>query len=670
MAKRSSTSVAAPRRVRAKAGAAAPIVMQYHVIEAVTPMVDCGRFPVKRVIGEPCVVEADIFRDGDHVLHAVVKWRTARDTAFRESPMAHVDNDRWRGEFPLEENGRYVFTIEAWTDLFASWERNFRKKALAGRDVASDLLEGIAFVDAAVKAAQGADRRELENTVERQRRLSEPREALPIVSDERFIGMMGRYGPRFSATEFKPQLEVVADRPLARTGAWYEIFPRSQGTVPRRAVTLREAEHRLPDIRDLGFDVVYLTPIHPIGHTHRKGPNNSLTPLPDSPGSPWAIGSEAGGHDAIEPALGTLDDFDHFVTAANRLGLEVALDFAIQCSPDHPWVREHPEWFRHRPDGSIKYAENPPKEYQDIYPLDFETSGVRALMEAIRDVVLFWIGHGVRIFRVDNPHTKPVEFWRWLIGNVQERHPDTIFLAEAFTRPKMMMALAKSGFTQSYTYFTWRNTKPEFIEYLTELTRPPVSDFFRPNFFTNTPDILSPVLQRYGRPAFKMRLVLASTLSPSYGMYSGYELCENQAVPGTEDYLNSEKYEIRTRDWHAPGNLNEFIARINTIRHENPCLKTFTNLRFLESDSDQILCYAKSTPDRANIIVVAVNLDPGTPHYCTVTVPPETIGVAPGQIYAVTDLLTGSSWTWGERNYVRLDPAVEPAHILLVTKNA
>ncbi|HSC57346.1 MAG TPA: alpha-1,4-glucan--maltose-1-phosphate maltosyltransferase [Nitrospira sp.] len=670
MAKRSSTSTAAPRRARANKAADAPVVMQYHVIEAVTPMVDCGRFPAKRVVGEPCIVEADIFRDGDHVLHAVVKWRRAREAEFHESPMAQVDNDRWRGEFPLDENGRYFFTIEAWTDLFASWERNFRKKAQAGRNVASDLLEGIAFVEAAAKSAQAADGHDLEDTIVRLRSLPEPREALPIVSEERFIAMMARYGPRFSATEFKPLLEITADRPLARTGAWYEIFPRSQGSVPGQAATLREAEHRLPHIRDLGFDVVYLTPIHPIGHTHRKGPNNSLTPLPDSPGSPWAIGSEAGGHDAVEPALGTLDDFDHFVTAANRLGLEVALDFAIQCSPDHPWVREHPEWFRHRPDGSIKYAENPPKEYQDIYPLDFETSAVRELMEAIRDVVLFWISHGVRIFRVDNPHTKPVEFWRWLIGTVQERHPDVIFLAEAFTRPKMMMALAKSGFTQSYTYFTWRNTKPEFVEYLTELTHPPVSDFFRPNFFTNTPDILSPVLQHYGRPAFKMRLVLAATLSPSYGMYSGYELCENQAVPGTEDYLNSEKYEIRTRDWNAPGNLNEFIARINSIRRQNASLKMFTNLQFLETDSDQILCYAKSTPDRSNAILVAVNLDPGTPHYCTVTVPPETIGVAPGQSYGVTDLLTGSSWTWGERNYVRLDPAVEPAHILLVTKSA
>jgi starch synthase (maltosyl-transferring) len=675
MAKRFTTSSSTSRSSPAASGEvqAAPAAgpqpsFRYHVIESVTPIVDCGRYPAKRVMGEPCVVEADIFRDGDYVLHAVIKWRPTDQLQFSESPMVLVDNDRWRGEFPLDRNTRYLFTIEAWTDLFASWERGFRKKAEAGRDVASDLLEGIAFIQSTGRRAKDAERAAIDVALERLRALGEPQDAVEIVSNEQFLSLMARLGERASATEYRPLLEIVADRPLARCGAWYEMFPRSQGGTPGRAATLREAERRLPEIHDLGFDVVYLAPIHPIGHTHRKGPNNSLTPLPDSPGSPWAIGSEAGGHTAVEPALGGLDDFDHFVSAARRLGLEVALDFAIQCSPDHPWVREHPEWFRHRPDGSIKYAENPPKEYQDIYPLDFEGPAAGALMEAVKEVVLFWIGHGVRIFRVDNPHTKPIEFWHGLIGDVQKRHPETIFLAEAFTRPKVMMALAKAGFTQSYTYFTWRNNKAELIEYLTELSRPPVSDFFRPNFFTNTPDILSPILQRYGRPAFKMRLALAATLSPSYGVYSGYELCENQGVPGTEDYLNSEKYEIRTRDWHAPGNINEFIARVNAIRRENRCLALFTNLRFLETDSDQILFYVKATPDGSNVILVAVNLDPGTPHYCTAVVPPDAVGVAPGQSYGVTDLLTGSSWTWGERNYVRLDPAIEPAHILLVTK--
>lgn len=639
-----------------------------HVIEAVTPAVDGGRHPVKRVMGEPCVVEADIFRDGDCVLRAVVKWRLSCEARFSEAPMVHFDNDRWRGEFPLEHNGRYVFTTEAWTDRYATWERGFRRKAEAGRDVASDLLEGIALIEAAMQTASGEDHADLGAAVGALRALDAPREAVAIVSQPQMIERMARLGERWGATEYDPPLEVVADRPRARFGAWYEMFPRSQGTVPGRAATLREAERRLSEIRDLGFDVVYLAPIHPIGNAHRKGPNNTLTALPDSPGSPWAIGNGAGGHTALEPALGTLNDFDHFVCAANRLGMEVALDFAIQCSPDHPWVREHPEWFRHRPDGSIKYAENPPKEYQDIYPLDFDGPAAGSLMEELLGVVMFWVDRGVRIFRVDNPHTKPVEFWGWLITEVQARHPEVIFLSEAFTRPKLMRALAKAGFTQSYTYFTWRNTKSELIEYLSELTRPEISDYFRPNFFTNTPDILTAVLQQGGRPAFKMRLVLAATLSPLYGIYSGYELCENAAVPGTEEYLNSEKYEIRVRGWHRPGNINEFIARINAIRREHPAFQRFTNLRFLETDNEQILAYAKSAPERGDIILVAVNLDPSQPQACTALVPPDAVGVAPGEAYRVTDLISGDSWIWGERNYVRLDPAVEPAHILLVAR--
>jgi starch synthase (maltosyl-transferring) len=416
----------------------------------------------------------------------------------------------------------------------------------------------------------------------------------------------------------------------------------------------------------MGFDVVYLTPIHPIGSTYRKGPNNSLIVAPDSPGSPWAIGSSAGGHMAIEPRLGTLDDFDHFVAVAERQGLEIALDFAIQCSPDHPWVTEHPEWFRHRPDGTIKYAENPPKQYQDIYPINFDSPDQKGLIEELRRVVLFWIEHGVKIFRVDNPHTKPVAFWEWLINTVQEKHPEVIFLAEAFTRPKMMKVLAKAGFTQSYTYFTWRNTKAELTEYLTELTQTAMIDYFRPNFFTNTPDILPPILQDGGRPAFKSRLVLAATLSPSYGIYSGYELCENEAIPGTEEYDHSEKYEIKTRDWNRPDSLREFVARLNAIRRGNPALQQFANLRFLTTDNDQIILYSKSSADRSNIILVAVNLDPHHPHHCTAFVPADAIGVAPGQGYAVTDLLTGARYEWSESNYIRLDPQIEPAHLLRV----
>ena len=645
--------------------------IERHIIEAVTPSVDGGRYPVKRIVGEPCVVEADIFRDGHDVIRAVIKWRREKDEGFTEAPMTLFDNDRWRGEFPLVENTRYVFTIEAWTDRLASWLADFARKASAGRDVASDLLEGIAILAAIRRRAKGSDMAVLSKTLERMRRVPavDASSAVEIVSIPELAAIAVRAGERAEANTCPTLFEVIADRPRARFGAWYEMFPRSQGAIPGKATTLREAERRLPEISAMGFDVVYLTPVHPIGHTNRKGPNNKLVSDGAGPGSPWAIGSADGGHTAIEPSLGTLDDFDHFAATTAKLGMEVALDFAIQCSPDHPWVREHPRWFRHRPDGSIKYAENPPKEYQDIYPIDFDTPDRAGLMKELLRVVLFWIGHGVKIFRVDNPHTKPVGFWQWLIAQVHEKHPDVIFLAEAFTRPKMMKVLAKAGFTQSYTYFTWRNTKLELTEYLTELTQSGMQEYFGPNFFTNTPDILTGVLQKGGRPAFKMRLVLAATMSPSYGIYSGYELCENEVVAaGTEEYLNSEKYEIKARDWNRPGNIKEFVALVNGIRKENPALHHLTNIRFLPADSDDILFYVKTTPDRSNVILVAVNLDPFQWHDCTVTVPPEEIGVAPGGTYRVTDLLTGAAYTWGERNYVRLDPNIEPAHILRVEK--
>ena len=417
----------------------------------------------------------------------------------------------------------------------------------------------------------------------------------------------------------------------------------------------------------MGFDVVYLAPIHPIGRTGRKGPNNRLGAEPGDPGSPWAIGSEHGGHTAIEPALGTLEDFDRFVRAADALGMEIALDFAIQCSPDHPWVREHPDWFYRRPDGTIRYAENPPKKYQDIYPLNFDTPDWKNLWEALRDVLRFWAVRGVRIFRVDNPHTKPLGFWSWLIDSIHSEHPDVIFLAEAFTRPPMMQELAKRGFTQSYTYFTWRNTKAELVEYLTELTRTTAALYFRPNFFVNTPDILPPILQHGGRPAFKSRLVLAATLSPSYGIYSGFELCENTAIEGKEEYLDSEKYEIKVRDWSSPGHIKDFIASVNQARRDNAALQQFMNLRFLEIDNDQLLAYVKWSQDGTNHVIVVVNLDPFAAHSGWVRVPPEAVGVAAGVSYWVRDLLTGARYLWEERNYVHLDPvATEPAHILHV----
>ncbi len=643
--------------------------LHHHRIEGVSPCVDDGRYPAKRIAGERCIVEADVFRDGHQVLRAGLRWRPARARSFAEAPMEPIGNDRWRGAFPLDENGRYVFTVAAWTDPFASWLGDFRKWVEAGRrDVGSEILEGVALLKEIARRANGDAKPELTGMLARLEGESDGRAALAIFADPKLGELAARFGRRVDAITYAPALEIIADRPRARFSSWYEMFPRSQGREPGRGATLREAGARLAQIHEMGFDVVYLTPIHPIGTTFRKGPNNSPIPNPDSPGSPWAIGSAAGGHTAIEPALGGFEDFDYFVAEANGLGMEVALDFALQCSPDHPWVKEHPEWFHHRPDGSIRYSENPPKEYQDIYPLNFDSPERGAMAEEIRAILHFWIGHGVKIFRVDNPHTKPIDFWEWLIGEIQAEHPEVIFLAEAFTRPKVMKALAKDGFTQSYTYFTWRNTKAELTEYLTELTQTPMREFFRPNFFTNTPDILSPILQHGGRPAFKMRLVLAATLSPAYGIYSGYELCENEAIPGTEEYRNSEKYEIRVRDWNRPGNIKDFIAKLNQTRRDNPALQRLTNLRFLTADNDQIMLYVKATDDLRNVIMVAVNLDPMAVHECTAFVPPDAVGVDPGESYFVTDLLTGNRYRWAERNYVRLDPRVEPAHLFLVSR--
>jgi starch synthase (maltosyl-transferring) len=635
------------------------------IIEAVKPCVDCGRWPVKRIVGDVLTVEADIFRDGHQKLKAVLKWRRKREESFAETPMRELGNDRWVGEFTLQENDRYVFTIEAWTDHFASWQSDLEKKFRAGRDVRSDLLEGIAMLEGMCGKSQKEEASAVAAYVARLRQSDLPK-AVEAALSPQLSSAAARIDPREDAVSYQPLLEVMADRPKARFSAWYEMFPRSQGSERAKAASFRVAEQRLGDISNMGFDVLYLAPIHPIGTTNRKGPNNSLQPLPDSPGSPWAIGSSAGGHTAVDPTLGTLDDFDHFVAAARRAGLEIALDFAIQCSPDHPWIREHPEWFNHRPDGSIKYAENPPKEYQDIYPLNFDTSDQEGLRREMRRVLLFWIRRGVRIFRVDNPHTKPLLFWKWLIDEIQSEHPDVIFLSEAFTRPKMMKALAKAGFSQSYTYFTWRNNKTEMTEYLTELTQTEMVDYFRPNFFTNTPDILPPVLQTGGRPAFQMRLILAATLSPSFGIYSGYELCENEAIPGTEEYLNSEKYEIKVRDWNHPGNIKDYVARVNAIRRENPALQQLANLRFMPTDSEHILAYVKATPDKSNVIIVAVNMDPSNVRECTATILPDAVGTSPGQQYRVTDLLTGANYTWSERNYVRLDPHTSPAHILRV----
>jgi starch synthase (maltosyl-transferring) len=640
------------------------------VIENVQPLLDGGDYPIKRIVGEDLAVEADIFKDGHDVVAAVLKWRVVGKRAWRETPMSFVDNDRWRGVCTLYDAAIHEYTVEAWTDTFRSWQSEFVKKFESGiSDLRSEALEGSAIVESAAKRARdrvdAARLREFSEQISTAASL----EIYAIAQSPELEVLMATYPDRSDATQYLPAPRVVVDRQAALFGAWYEFFPRSAEGRDDRGSTFRDCLPRLDDAKAMGFDVIYFPPIHPIGHTNRKGRNNSLTCEPGDPGVPWAIGSEAGGHKAVEPSLGTLADFDWFQKEVQKRGMEIALDFALNCSPDHPYVKEHPEWFYRRPDGTIKYAENPPKKYEDIYPLNFRCENWRELWAEIKSIVLFWAERGVRIFRVDNPHTKPVAFWEYLITGVREKYPDTIFLSEAFTRPKMMKALAKAGFNQSYTYFTWRNSKRELVEYFTELTQTEMSEYFRPNLWPNTPDILPFVLQEGGRAAFMIRVLLAATLSPLYGIYSGYELCENEALPGREEYLDSEKYQFKERDWNAQGNIKDWITQLNRIRKQNRALQLYTNLQFYHAENDAILFYGKMTAARDNIILVAVNLDPHRKQNSFVDVPTEQFGQMESDDYRVQDLLSGATYTWrGRRNYVELDPEIQPAHVFLVRR--
>ena len=640
------------------------------VIENLQPLIEGGRYPIKRIVGGDLAVEADIFKDGHDVVAAVLKWRVIGKRAWRETPMTFVDNDRWRGVCTLYDEALHEYTVEAWTDTFRSWQSEFAKKFEGGiSDLRSEALEGAALVEAAGRRAR--DRTDAVRLREFSKEISSAANVkiYAIAKSGELEVLMATYPDRSAAAQYAPAARVVVDRQAALFAAWYEFFPRSAQGLGNRGSTFRDCLSRVDDAKEMGFDVIYFPPIHPIGHTNRKGRNNSITCEPGDPGVPWAIGSEAGGHKAVEPSLGTLADFDWLQKEVRKRGMEIALDFAINCSPDHPYVKEHPDWFYKRTDGTIKYAENPPKKYEDIYPLNFRCENWRQLWAEMKSVVLFWAEHGVRIFRVDNPHTKPVAFWEYLITGVREKYPDAIFLSEAFTRPKMMKALAKAGFNQSYTYFTWRNTKQELIEYFTELTQTEMSEYFRPNLWPNTPDILSPILQEGGRPAFKARVLMAATLSPLYGIYSGYELCENEALPGREEYLDSEKYQFKERDWNAPGNIKDWIARLNKIRKENRALQMFTNLRFYHAENDAILFYGKMTPARDNIVLVVVNLDPFRKQHSFVYVPIEEFGQMESDAYQVHDLLNGARYTWrGRQNYVELDPEIQPGHIFLVRR--
>ena len=639
------------------------------VIENVRPRVDDGRQPVKRTRCESFEVLADVLVDGQDVLGVVLRHRFAGATAWIETPMAALGNDLWRAAFILARIGTYEYAVVAWVDRFGSWRAELVTKVDAGRDVASELLEGAALVRRAAARARGDQRPALERAAAMLADVSHGSARVTTALDPALAAAMAAVDCRADAVE-SPLLRVRVDRPRARFGAWYEMFPRSTGTDPARSATLREAAAQLPDIAAMGFDVVYLTPIHPIGVTHRKGPNNALTVSPGDPGSPWAVGTAAGGHTAVEPALGTLADFDAYVAAARSHGLEVALDLALQCSPDHPWLREHPEWFRHRPDGTIKCAENPPNVFEDIHFFDFECATWRTLWEALRDVVLFWVRRGVCLFRVDNPHTKPFAFWEWLIDEVHRVHPDAIFLAEAFTRPKIMKQLSKRGFTQSYTYFTWRTGKAELVEYFTELTQTDVREYLRPNLFTNTPDVLYEFLQTGGRAAFQIRLVLAATLGASYGIYGPpYELCIGDAIPGTEEYRDSEKYQVRVWDRDAAGNIRDLVTRVNRARHEHPALQFDDRLRFHDVDDERLLVYSKTTRDLADVVLVVVNLDPHRVAAGWLEVSLADLGMDADSAYEVQDVLTDARFVWqGARNYVRLDPAVMPAHVFVLRR--
>ncbi len=639
------------------------------VIEQITPILDAGRYPIKRPVGSLIDVGAAIFKDGHDLIGARLVCRPPGGE-WQAFPLVYrYDPDRWYGSFRVDRVGRWQYNIEAWPDHFGTWRADLGKRIDAGQDVRGELLEGAAILARHGQRVKGEGAKRIRKAA---KRLGNPMapvdERLRIAFSEGLLHEVhGPVAPDEVTTLPKP-LEVLVDRELASFSSWYELFPRSQSYEPGKHGTFTDTARRLPEIAAMGFDVLYLPPIHPIGETHRKGRNNSVICQPGDIGSPWAIGSKEGGHSAVHPQLGTLEDFDHLVRTASEFGIDVALDYALQCSPDHPWVSEHPNWFFVRQDGSIRYAENPPKKYEDIYPLNFWCDDREALWNACRDIVLFWVGHGVKVFRVDNPHTKPLVFWEWMIREVHEAHPEVIFLSESFTRPNRMKALGKLGFNQSYTYFTWKNGAQELRDYFSELAHSEMVEYFRPNCFVNTPDILHEFLQHGGRPAFRLRLVLAATLSPVYGIYSGYELCENVPVRhGSEEYLDSEKYELKQRDFNAPGNIKPDITRLNRIRRENPALHQLRNIEFLHSDYEGILAYRRFAP--GNELVVLVNLDPHLAHESMIELPIEKLGIGENEAYEVADLLTGWRYTWrGRKNYVKLDPSERVAHVLRVER--
>jgi starch synthase (maltosyl-transferring) len=637
------------------------------VIEGIKPEIDDGRFPIKRIVGDRVVVEADIFADGHDAISALLIYRKGNNPDWAETPMEPLINDHWRGSFVVTELGTYHYTILAWVDQFRSWRRDLAKKSQADLNVSVELLVGAQLITEASQRATRPDRRKMGEWANILRSTQATEQAkVQLVLSEELSEYMAKYPDKRFASTYPKQVVVVVDREKARFSTWYEMFPRSCTPSSGGHGTFKDCEARLSYIAAMGFDVLYFPPIHPIGRTHRKGRNNNPVANPDDPGTPWAIGSQEGGHKSIHPELGTLQDFQGFVAKAREYDIEIALDMAFQCSPDHPYVKEHSEWFRWRPDNTVQYAENPPKEYEDIYPFEFETENWRELWKELRSIIFFWIEQGVRIFRVDNPHTKPFHFWEWLITEVKTSYPDVIFLCEAFTRPKVAYQLAKLGFTQSYTYFAWRNTKWELVQYFADLTQTEVREYFRPNLWPNTPDILTEYLQFGGRPAFMARLALAATLGASYGIYGpAFELCETHPrESGSEEYRNSEKYEINNWDIARPDSLKDFIGRVNRIRRENPALRGDWSLRFHNVDNEQLICYSKRTDDRFNVVLVVVNLDPHHTQSGWIDFPLEELDIDPRKPYQMHDLLSDARYLWqGSRNYIELNPQIVPAHI-------
>jgi starch synthase (maltosyl-transferring) len=669
----SGTSAAAAESASpvSSAGAAGPHGQPWNrvAIERLSPRIDGGRFPIKRIAGDPVAVEAAIVADGHELVSAVVLHRRAGEEAWTEIPMEPLGEDRFLATFTVGEPGRHVYTVMGWVDRYRSWARDLGKRLDAGQDVSVELLIGVGLIESAAVRATGPDRESLAAAAAMLR--SGGAALARAALDPGLASLMVRYGDRPFAAQHQPDLEIVVDRERARFSAWYELFPRSAAVEPGRHGTLRDVEARLPAIAEMGFDVLYLPPIHPIGRVNRKGPNNTPDAAPGDPGSPWAIGSAEGGHKAVHPALGTLDDLRHLREAAAAHGLELALDIAFQCAPDHPYATEHPEWFRLRPDGTIQYAENPPKKYQDIYPFDFETPAWRALWDELASVVRFWAEQGIRIFRVDNPHTKPFDFWEWLIADIKRDYPEAIFLAEAFTRPKVMYRLAKLGFTQSYNYFPWRNTRAELTDYLTELTATEVREFFGPNLWPNTPDILPEYLQFGGPPAFMARAVLAATLGPSFGVYGpAFEQCVAEPLaPGREEYLDSEKYEIRHWDWDAEGSLSGLLARLNAIRRDNPAFRANHALVFHPVSNPELIAFSKASADGANQVLVVVNLDPHHVQSGFLELPLQALGLDGTRSYQVHDVLNDARYLWnGPRNYVELGPAQHQANVFVIRR--